>query len=117
MAGLQYNFFPTDFLYPRQQQLRAANTDATHKPVPVPPVLSLQKRSSNAVVVDDLPRHHNQQQPLPITTNNMIDVNVQRGLGGYKTIKVPSPSHGQNQANSDQLNSLSLLLFFPDQET
>ena len=103
MAGLQYNFFPTDFFYPRQQQLRA--TDATHKP----PLLSLENKSDS--IVNDLDHHH---QIVP--SNNITNVRGGHGHGGggYEIIKVPSPLHrSQNQAS--QLNSLSLLLFFPDQ--
>ncbi|KAM1306715.1 hypothetical protein PS2_009109 [Malus domestica] len=47
MAGLQYNFFPTDFLYPRTSQLRALET--TNKATVLP-----LKTTKTDHVADDL---------------------------------------------------------------
>lgn len=56
MAGLQYNFFPTDFFYPRPQTVKvdtAATT--TQKSAALP--LQIQERE--VMITDDLkPKHH-----------------------------------------------------------
>ncbi|KAB1205497.1 hypothetical protein CJ030_MR7G025990 [Morella rubra] len=62
MAGLQYNFFPTDLLYPRQQPVAL---DTTRKVV-----LPLQKKdlSKEAVITDEL------AGPKTLVYNNLVEV-------------------------------------------
>ncbi|KAF9679581.1 hypothetical protein SADUNF_Sadunf06G0029700 [Salix dunnii] len=53
MAGLQYNFFPTDFYYPRPQAVKVDTAITTQKSSALP--LQIQKRD---VTITDDDKHH-----------------------------------------------------------
>ncbi|EXB93981.1 hypothetical protein L484_015529 [Morus notabilis] len=97
MAGLQYNFFPTDFLYPRPP-----SADTTPKSV-----VSVQNRRSDVadeVVLDE--RHQQRQQQSKAASSRTNDV-----VASIAT--APSPLLRRNQRGS--ANSLSSL--FPEQSS
>ncbi|KAG5242591.1 hypothetical protein OIU76_010492 [Salix suchowensis] len=54
MAGLQYNFFPTDFYYPRPQAVKVDTAIPTQKSSALP--LQIQKRE--VAITDDDKLHH-----------------------------------------------------------
>ncbi|KAK8593605.1 hypothetical protein V6N13_042825 [Hibiscus sabdariffa] len=95
MAGLQYNFFPTDFFYPRPPQPTTPSTPA------------LQKIEAEAAAHPD---DGSSKQPRNKSTLSM------RTTQGQKLSRI----YIQNRAEGDQFklprNSVSWLLLIPDDQ-
>nr|KJB07926.1 hypothetical protein B456_001G053200 [Gossypium raimondii] len=109
MAGLQYNFFPTDFFYPRPPQ-PAPVLDSTP-----PSTVPIQKR----VVVVDGDNDGKQRQPgTPVVhrRNNKTSVSMRRRQGekvGSTSIYVQNP--GDQRVKLPE-NSFSSLILVPEQD-
>ncbi|KAM6568194.1 hypothetical protein CsatB_016179 [Cannabis sativa] len=82
MAGLQYNFFPTDFFYPRP----ASTSTATAEPLPTSVV---QIRRPDVITTDDINipstadgRHHLSLQQLKRINKSSIIIPINRNHKG-----------------------------------
>ena len=98
MAGLQYNFFPTDFFYPRPP---LAAADAASKSVA--PIQILRRRD----VADDLD-HHQRQSKSSSSTVQINDINLR--------INNNYPKQQPNLKNGSA-NSPPFLIWFPEQSS
>ncbi|CAB4290003.1 unnamed protein product [Prunus armeniaca] len=76
MAGLHYNFFPTDFFYPRTKPMAFDSTSPSPKDQLL---LPLQTSNRDRHVVENL------QQPLKPTSHGVGQIN--NSLHHYKVLK------------------------------
>ncbi|KAK9922222.1 hypothetical protein M0R45_030697 [Rubus argutus] len=81
MAGLQYNFFPTDFLYPRQQ-LDATNRAAAAGTVALP----LQTNTCSAADLEQL--------KALVIQNHGVQVVIKNSTIAAKSPTLPPPMNG-----------------------
>lgn len=81
MAGLQYNFFPTDFLYPRQQ-LDTTNRAAAAGTVALP----LQNTTCSAADLEQL--------KALVIENRGVQVVIKNSTIAVKSPTLPPPMNG-----------------------
>ncbi|TMW81170.1 hypothetical protein EJD97_011368, partial [Solanum chilense] len=83
MAGLQYNFFPTDLLYPLQKTKKDINTSQQNS------LLIKTKKNSDNEILDDSKSYNNSTSNMN-NTNNVLIANSSFAL-------TPIIKHEENQ--------------------